>query len=64
MTDTRVLVSVILTYNMIQYKFKGVTAAKRREFLNDLKKKLLANIAKEYNMPAAHNRVNAAITSK
>ena len=63
--DTRDLVSTILTYNMIQNKYQGASAADRRQSLKDSKKKLRVKFGKDYDMPLAMNdRAQAAITQK
>ena len=50
---------------MIQNKYKGASAADRRQSLKDLKKKLRVKFGKDYDMPLAMNdRAHAAIAQQ
>lgn len=63
--DTRNLAAVILGYNCIISKFPKASAADRRQFAKDLKKRLKTKFGKDYEMPQAMaDRIAAAISAK
>ena len=60
--DTRDIVSCILGYNMMLYKWPKVSATERRQQLKDLRKKLKGKLGKKYDMPEGMaNRLQANV---